>query len=655
MYQRLRLIQGDKISPTRSLDLVAASGGGGVYLPWDAPAPAAAAKNILYTPQTRHRDGQRRKASNRENAKFPIMMTLDGQGSMSYMERLRAEVTRFFEQAGLYEEESIGEPIYLEHCWHNNALLAAKPNPRVGQWRRFWRIIDGSIPGWGRGIHSDGLYSGIAIGVVADLECYPWAEGIQQKAYNTSGLPGVDSDLVLSLALDFSLSADGSGVWSIAGWVTDQDDDYTVLMLYQDSNNWSQVRWNNTSNRFEAVCRVSGSSTTYNGSSQSFTNGDDVHIELAQSGTTAAVYVNGAADISVSSIFAPTTGSTLYLGRDQASVHTGYVDDLDAWRVWTSTWSAAEVAALYADELVAKTAGETIGPPTYHKTRAGGGVYENCDDTSRDNYGQIGNVAGDLPAKTIITIAPPTSSPEVEYYLGIMRTLEDYDKTTLYLDFSGTAHGSASGGQYQQNTGTSAEVAATKTADVELLGGKRYTIFVRLNQQVSASIQGYFDMGALHTAIRQYTESVSLDAVSAFRLFKLGDVFAAPIGSADAGAFKIGVVYTAGSSTNFITDYIFILPYPNARIMLANGETSMTVSAGDKIYVEDQTAVLRDATNKQRYLFRYIGPALEMQPHVINTLYLLQGRDGQSNDITKTSTVQVLVTPRWATSGGPVA
>lgn len=644
----LRLISGGNLhspprTPTDTLDLVefGAYSDNNILLPYDGFSPISGQRDRVW------RD-QRLMEQTTDNARLVVRLNLRGT-TVNHLEWLRYQIQKYLARAERYELHAVGEPIWLEHRWSPEALRTVSA-PQVGQWSRYWRILTGEPLRWPGDVHGPQLAGGNVLGAEMELICSPYASGLQQQAFNIEGLPGVNSDLLMSLALDFSLG--GTGEWTLGGWTAHVAASYTVCQMRVDANTWVHLYWDNSDGRFEVIRRSGGSSITYNGNSRSPNAGDALHLMLVGAAGSIKLYVNGALDITIGAAAAYTTGVTLYLGNNGAQTYTGRVDNLDAWRLWTETFTDAQVLALYDDEVPVKDAAGLIGQPFFGKTRLGDGVVDNCDDTNRDNYMQCGNVAGDRAAHTLITIAPPTSSPAIEYWLGLAWTDSNYDKSTLYIDLAGVASGVTSGGQFKQTSAASAEHSDTRSTDVELLDNKRYTLFARINQSSAATIAGFFDQGARNVSIRQTLDTISLDAVSGWRLFALGDIWTTPIGDADAGLFKVGVNYAAGSSVFFNTDYLFLLPYPNARLTLVGG-SSMTVNAGEYISIEDRKSVLRGSgQSQQHYLFRYIGPRLDFEPGVYNTLYVLQ--DDALNDIDHEVGVTVAITPRWETSGGAV-
>jgi hypothetical protein len=177
----LRLLQGDKRNPSRVLDFTQA--GGKIRLAAGGFAPAPGKQTVLWSGQTLRSDGQQRLDSSRDNAEFTLTYNFLEAGSAAELDWLQREISRFFYEAGLYEEKRQGKPVWLEYCWPDG--LESLPAPTFGQLRRYLRVLWGE-PAWPANLHT-WLRAGAIEGIVASLVCRPAADGLRQKALNVSG------------------------------------------------------------------------------------------------------------------------------------------------------------------------------------------------------------------------------------------------------------------------------------------------------------------------------------------------------------------------------------------------------------------------------------------------------------------------------------
>lgn len=143
MSHLLRLIAGDKRNPTRTLAIANSSSTANIHLRSGGFSPGPGPKKVYWSGQTPRQDGQKRLGSSRDNSKQVISYDLNG-GSAAELAYLQREITRFLEDAGLYEEEKTSTPCWLEYRWHDN--LDDVPAPTFGQFSYYIKILDGGPP-----------------------------------------------------------------------------------------------------------------------------------------------------------------------------------------------------------------------------------------------------------------------------------------------------------------------------------------------------------------------------------------------------------------------------------------------------------------------------------------------------------------------------
>ncbi len=659
MYQRMRLIQGAKASPTRTLDLAAATGGG-IYLPWDAPAPTAAERKLVYTAMHHAYDGQRRISSTRENAKFALLATLDGNRSLSYMERLRAEIVSFLEQAGLYEEQGIGEPIYLEHCWHNSSLLAAKPQPVVGQWRRYWRIIDGGVPDWGRNAHSGGLAGGMALGVAIELECYSWAEGVEQQLFNANSNP---ADGATNAIMRRTMKTEFSDEFGISFWTSVLENQTYVWAYVADADGKPLNSYGNTGNSGDYRVYITKSTLTpgvhYNLTVYAdmttanygtvlvagLQNGDPVHFFITQNASTFTVYANGQLLFNISKLSMPPNGFVDFGAFGSGGV--SHTSDLDAVRIWSEAWSAAEIQSLYADELAAKKAVQVIGRPGYFQTRDGDGkTYNSYGNTGGDyGYGVAGWIGGDIAAGTRLSIKSPETPKFYLGYFALDELDENFDPRSFYNNYNGATISASPGGGY---TTISPSPENLEYFQGRFLVGVIFKPTVIVNSatlRANYILSGFWDVDS---------DGAVITTTSANPIFyDTGEVFFDWRVFSNSPSNQLsspGVSYTGSSSCTGVLYATRWLPSP-AMVMSDQDHGSGTAYTLD---IDGDKTILK-ISNSFMLPWRHYGQPITVRPGKRNYVYVIAVELNNSVDLALSSSLNVFVTPRWTASGGPVA
>lgn len=226
MRNVVRLLRGDKRNPTEVLDFSAV--GGKIRLaPGFSPGPGE--QQVVWSGASLRRDGQDRIASSYNNAEITLAYSMMEAGSTAELGWLQGEVDRFLHEAGLYEEDRQGEPVWLEYRWLDG--LEDLPAPALGQMSRYLRVLQG-VERWPAELHT-WLRGGAIEGVVATLMCKPFAEGLEQLAGTGYGQLQITPRGLLvgeTVTNRFTNPSFGHGTWN-NGWSVSNAE----LLAYQET------------------------------------------------------------------------------------------------------------------------------------------------------------------------------------------------------------------------------------------------------------------------------------------------------------------------------------------------------------------------------------------------------------------------------------
>lgn len=670
----LQLISGgDEYSPpqtpTDSLDL--AEFGGYIdhncFLPYDGFSPASGDSDYTWSGLTSQRAGQRLYDEKVDNAKVPLKFNLRGD-TTGQLEWLRSQVQQYISRAKLYEKRGVGEPIWIRHRWTPEALRG-KPEPVVGQWSRYWRVIAGGPLRWPRDVHSSLLHGGHVPATEAELVLSPFAYGRNQRLGHADGLAVSGSDV--SFHYDIAAGVISGTTWTLAGWMKyPANADFWPFELYGGSSNWLLAMYDYSESRWEfqypSYYVPAGSTVAHN-------IGDDIHVVVVATGSAIKFYVNGTLYINFTTtpLVDLTGGFSLFLGSKYSAASTAYTNGLDGWRMWQNEFSASEIAALYADELPTKLSGGEIGRPPYLKTLGGFGAFDNVDgvlsSAAKDNWGVAHWLPGDVsPVVTDIELPQGSFGPSTAYgfYLGVQPDHETLTPSQQHwVDFSGTTDtGNSSGDAYnsESSSSNSTKVLTLTSQDmIEHLHG-RYRLLARMTittaaQTVDVTPFIQFDDG--NTAILFDTRTISTQAN--MQLYDLGDVVLSRWRNNPPKKLTWGLLIVRGGVTKVINlDWLLLLPNPVSMPLI--GSASITVAAGHTVVIrpQERQVEVRDGSGYIERRLSYIGRDIDLLPGFYNYIWLVLGRDATQFYPAATpanGASQWYITPRWATSGPPVA
>lgn len=225
----VKLLRGNKRNPTRTLDLASGLSTGSIFLRAGGFSPGPGPQAVIWSGQTGRRHGQRRISSSRDNMQVSLTVDLKGT-TAAELGWLAREIQRFFLECRLYEEGAEGEKIWLEYRWQDG--LDDLPAPVFGQFSHYLRILDGQIPAWPGELHNGALTAGQIEGVVAELTCAPFAEGLPQRAADlcggrlfltNNGVVMAYADAVSAMTNYYTNPSFGHATWDTDWSVSDAD------------------------------------------------------------------------------------------------------------------------------------------------------------------------------------------------------------------------------------------------------------------------------------------------------------------------------------------------------------------------------------------------------------------------------------------------
>jgi len=649
--QVLKLLQGDDpTAPTATLDLCAS----GIFLELEGFAPAPGGLQVVWSGESGRVDGQERNDSRRDNARFSLTYMLKG-SSAGHVAWLQSQINKFCREAGLYEEKAEGAPVWIEY--RRGSTLSGIPAPDWGQFSHYMRVLS-LEPKWPRTLHSPRIWSHVVAGVVADVVAAPLERGAEQTAGVASGdvsdtAYGTrlgDNDAKITWTLASQMAAQYTcGGWITPPWAHDsQAADVKIMSYTVDGDNFVIVWWDYDNYKFKVTGELANVAFSGSGAARTFAANTSYHLALVQGATTLVLYVNGAADVTITVAAGLGAAGSFVLGAVSANEGGTTGMAYDAWRIWDSALTATQVDAIYDDEAPIKAlATAPVCRVPYWLTAAGTGALTNADDGTYTNWGILAGIPGDDEAEIEWRITPPTSGPALGYWLARKALSAKLSNPTsaFYVELQGTADAASSNGQYETSTLAAAGSNDESGALAEMPAQRGRVEYVARLQALAALTATAFYQFAAGYRIDGKAKDLAVDAAG-LRLRDLGDLWINwPDATPAALTAGVNLAYDGTGNIAYI-DLVQLLPYPLCRAVAVSA--TLSLSAGDVLIIKAGQAWIESSAGALKYSFTFRGDRVGAEPGKYNYVWLIQAAEGAVWDITLAATIAPIVTPRWS-------
>lgn len=651
MTHILNLIVGDRRNPTSELSLNQLTTGE-IRLKQGSPVPNPGRLNVLYSGTSIRFDGEVPVGESRENMVLDLEYNIQG-GSSADVSRIQREIEQFFRDAKLYNQDGVGEQVWLEYRWNTNSDLDNLPRPAWGQLNYYAEILSVGTQ-WPDNVY-ELVTSNFVEGVIATLTCKPHWYGLEQQCISTPGLMDVTDQP--NTTLSFS-GLNLTGNFAITGWFKTTDALVATnqgFAYYIDSSNYLRV-YQATNQYVTLESRVSGTSTFKSvlGNTTS-----PNHFVVVQSGSSVAFYVNSTA--ASGSITAHAwSGGTLYIGSYTA-LATETTTTLDGWRFFCGdTLSAVEVAGIYSEEAAIKSAGGWVGRPPYQYTyNATNKVFRgNSTNSGGYNTAIIGNVNGSgCTALANYKLTANTGSRFLDLYMG--RAIIDSPTIAGIGMYNIESPGSqtANNDSYDNNYIAEATWAAgggnsqtyyTDVTNATVYDGS-YIALARIKSDGDA-ITARLNYKQTTYGHNNWLDSVTMADNTSFTLVNLGELVIKKPAEGVPSTYTFQLELNQGSGeTDVAVDFLQLVPEPAIRITRYSSNTSSFY-----VYIHKKSGTY-GATED----FTIKGPddGVTLEPNKKNVLmFQFSATDGTlalDSNYVEITTLEII--PRWTMAGGLIA
>lgn len=370
-----------------------------------------------------------------------------------------------------------------------------------------------------------------------------------------------------------------------------------------------------------------------------------------------ALYINDASDTDSSYAIPTAVPDYLYLGRTAggAGYCAGTFLDL---MILSQPLSATQAAAAYTEISAHITGGDGLGqrlnPIPWHWTKDGDEIYDNCYDSTRQNWGVVGGVPGSLPAKTVWSMGVDSDfGADNALFLAIQpyfyEHLNPTDNLEVYDEMSGSATTSA-----DSNSDIGNDVISTLqnlyAGGCDLLAFEQYDrdyyLYVRMSDAGSDLQARAKVIGGVYNGF-SFTSDLKdiVPHATTRKAFELGPIFV-PGNDLD-GVVKLlnmSLILQVGRTTGsaaLSVDYIVALPERMKIQSSASEDDIDIVLSGKSAFAVDRTS------RKVEFSCETSGFVQDLWPDKANLVMAFRGDHAVANVVTRTIDFKITVTPRW--------
>jgi hypothetical protein len=477
--------------------------------------------------------------------------------------------------------------------------------------------------------------------------------------------------LTANAGIEYAMSDELSGIFTIAGWVTphfatpaanlaDQN-----IIDYTSGSDVFRITLDAVNEQLDLLKTVSAVNYTNSFNlPASWVFETPVHIAVVQTATQMILYVNGA------QVGSALTSPGYVAGDGTLSLDASHMA-YDGWRVWRQLLSTSQILQLYtAENTVKATRGRYVGlPPAaiYNAVDYEINNYISSSDNAVKNHFYIIGVNGSTESEVEWRIETADSIPGTYQYptdiiLGRRALLEPIDPDELgFADLAGTVNANDVNGQHQvSNISAGATVYRTVTCDFpEYMRGVGAIVGRYGHNAGDAVIETspMFHFNATNDDSYHVAEAVT-NQVGLFWRY-LGPLPFVDYSLEDNPPDNVLIglkIYNGDSITREIqTDYFQLIPAPFVHIKSGESSTDILLNNVRTVIIKNYNVELFEGMNRRQILYNRTGYQLNVVPGKYNQIYGIMFDVSGINDVGRSFVIKAKITPRYELPGGPIA
>ncbi len=394
---------------------------------------------------------------------------------------------------------------------------------------------------------------------------------------------------------------------------------------------------NNTWNLYDGTNNPVSSATSYAANTP-------IVIHIVWGPGTLKAYINGAISCNGSTYTPAAAPAYVYLGTTNAAA-THSDGTYGGFILYDRAMTATEISTQYANIYQWISDGRRLSAIPWFYNTDGDLILDNCDDSTRDNWGAAGGIPGTFPAGTRWEITPSNHTRAAYWLAQSITSYGDWiiPSSQWYEEYSGVVDtGNASGDQYSSVALSASGYPAYCLGEKDWLFTDKLHFFIRMGI-TTGSVSATMKPGlALGSGDITYGEAKSVTLDTTYRLYYVGSLtlqLPAFLLDSQVDVYPYVTIYAA-SGTGKI-DYIMVTKSPVVRIFCGT-DTSWT-----SIILKGRNAVGM-FSGLSLYQLPARGQAINLIPGKLSTIHTISGDDGDAHTLTDTMTLQPYVTPRYA-------